>query len=112
MFRIPLNTSGSLWIVARPRGGDWLDDDVSAMAQTGISVLVSLLRHDEQTELGLELEADACSRHAVQFVSLPVPDRGTPNDPGQFAGAVHRLTKSLRDGGSVAVHCRQSVGRS
>jgi len=112
MFRIPLPPPGALCIVRRPRGGDWLDDDIAGLARDGIGVVVSLLCPDEQNELGLEREAEACGRYGIAFMPLPVPDRGSPHDTPAFISDVRRVAKLLRDGASVAVHCRQSVGRS
>ena len=43
-------------IVARPRGGDWLRDELSALSMEGIDVLVSMLTEEESKELGLERE--------------------------------------------------------
>jgi protein-tyrosine phosphatase len=111
-FRIDLGTAGSLSITPRPRGGDWLDDDIGALAARGISVVVSLLGQDEESELGLEGEASACGRRALTFVAAPVPDLGIPADTNGFMDAVHDLVTRLRAGENVAVHCRQSVGRS
>ena len=75
-------------------------------------MLVSLLREDEQRELGLEEEAAACSRCEIEFVSIPVPDLGAPSDGEKFVQAVHALANRVRAGANIAVHCRQSVGRS
>ena len=61
--------TGSLAIVVRPRGGDWLDDDVRQFLDRGIQVVVSLLCDSERGELGLEEEAAACSRHGIEFIS-------------------------------------------
>ena len=112
IFRIPLSSHGSLAITPRPRGGDWLDDDIAALARSGIGVLVSLLGGDEQYELGLAAEAAACSRCQIEFVSLPVPDLGAPTDGEAFIRAVQGLANRIGAGESVAMHCRQSVGRS
>jgi protein-tyrosine phosphatase len=78
----------------------------------GIQVLVSLLCDSERVELGLEEEAAACVRHHIEFISLPVPDLGAPTHTGEFVEAVHRLKALLHGGSRIAVHCRQSVGRS
>ena len=78
----------------------------------GIDVLVSLLGEDEEIELGLEHEASVCSRYNIEFLALPVPDLGEPIDSDAFIQSVHRLAVSARGGRSIAVHCRQSVGRS
>ena len=112
LFKIPIDVPGTLAITPRPRGGDWLDDDIAALAAQGVGVVVSLLRGDEQIELGLENEAAACLAQGVEFVALPVPDLGAPIDSREFVHAVQSLVARLRSGASVAVHCRQSVGRS
>ena len=96
----------------RPRGGDWLDDDVAALARNDVGVLVSLLCDDENIELGLECEADACSRSNIELVSLPVPDLGVPRDGAAFIASVHHLAQLIQRGARVAVHCRQSGCRS
>lgn len=112
MFRLPLDGAGSLYITTRPRGGDWLENDLRALARQRVDVLVSLLCKDEQSELGLDHEAAECANHKIEFLSLPVADLGVPVDSGAFIVAVHRLAQLVRDGRNVAVHCRQSIGRS
>ena len=44
---------GRLAIVPRPRGGEWLDDDVRALKEQGFDLVVSLLTPDEAIDLGL-----------------------------------------------------------
>ncbi len=99
-------------IVARPRGGDWLRDEVSALSTEGIDVLVSMLTEEESIELGLESESEDCEAVAIKFVNLPIPDRSVPSDADDFLRSVERLTEMVRDGRSLAVHCRASIGRS
>jgi hypothetical protein len=45
-------------IVPRPRGGDWLEDELDQMKRAGVDVLVSMLQVDEAAELGLSSEAE------------------------------------------------------
>jgi predicted protein tyrosine phosphatase len=99
-------------IVARPRGGDWLRDEVNALSREGIEVLVSMLTEEESKELGLETESEDCEAVAIRFVSLPIPDRSVPSDTHDFLRSVERLAEMVRDGRSLAVHCRASIGRS
>ena len=112
VFTIPLAHPGSLAIVLRPRGGDWLDDDVAAWTRCGITTIVSLLCEDEERELALTREAEACSNAGIQFVALPVRDLSAPRDDFGFVDAASRIAASIRAGDRVAAHCRQSVGRS
>lgn len=112
VFEIPLGLPGPLAITPRPRGGDWLEVDIAALSARGVNVLVSLLEHDEASELGLEQEVAVCAACGIEFLSLPVPDLGTPHDSTAFIAAARDLARLLRGGKSIAAHCRQSVGRS
>ena len=112
IFKIPLRMAGSLAIVPRPRGGDWLDDDIATLAKQGIDVVVSLLETGEEGDLGLDGESVVCRVLGVDFVPLPIPDLGTPPDSSHFVQSVMKLVTLLRNGRQIAVHCRQSVGRS
>lgn len=113
MFHVLLpGVSGRLLIVPRPRGGDWLDDDIALLARQGVHCLVSLLEPPEQRDLNLVGEAAACLASGVQFIELPVPDRGTPADPIAYVAQAQALAREVRAGRTVACHCRQSVGRA
>jgi hypothetical protein len=64
-MRAPLYTvqglsTGKVSIMARPRGGDWLFDEVKALHASGVDILVSLLTSEEVSELDLEEEAVFC----------------------------------------------------
>jgi len=110
----PITTSlpFRLSIVARPRGGDSLHHELSALAKDGIEILVSMLPTEEAEELGLALEATECDEAAIRFVNIPLPDRSVPPDALQFRKAVEELAVDLRAGKSIGVHCRAGIGRS
>jgi len=99
-------------IIARPRGNDWLSDEVSALSQEGIDTLVSMLTEDEENELGLTNEAAECGAAGMRFVNVVIADRSVPQDRGLFLRMVERLAELVREGHHVAVHCRASIGRS
>jgi protein-tyrosine phosphatase len=103
---------GKLAIAARPRGNDWLDDEVEAWKSTGIDTVVSFLTPDEEKELGLEREAEAWRARALDFLAFPIEDRSVPSDPGEVAALIRELEKRLARGRAVALHCRQGLGRS
>jgi protein-tyrosine phosphatase len=113
LYPIPLEDApGRLAITARPRGHDWLADEVVGWKRAGVSVVVSLLTPDEETELGLVEEAAECTAAGLQFLRLPVPDRGIPPNRPDFERVVSEVVAELNRGGTVAVHCRQGIGRS
>jgi protein-tyrosine phosphatase len=100
-----------LAIVPRPRGGDWLEDEVAHIKRAGVDVLVSMLQTDEAAELGLSTEASVCEAVGIVFRSFPIPDRETPPSTASFARFVDDLRTHVHAGRSVAVHCRASIGR-
>ena len=111
-FWVETGTETRLAIVPRPRGGDWLEDEVSQMKRAGVDVLVSMLEPDEAAELGLSQEAQLCEAGGILFRSVPIPDRETPPSTASFAKFIEELRSDLHAGRSVAVHCRASIGRS
>jgi protein-tyrosine phosphatase len=111
-FWIPGPWPGKLAIIPRPRGGDWLADEARAWRDAGIDAVVSLLTPDEADDLGLAAERAESEAHGLRFVSFPVADRGVPSARGEFASLLTDLGRHLDAGRTVAVHCRQGIGRS
>jgi predicted protein tyrosine phosphatase len=103
---------GRLAIVPRPRGGDWLEDEVWAWQQAGLDRVVSLLTPDEVADLDLNKEAAWCQVYDIQFMSFPIPDRGVPSSRNAAFTLVQQLEQALAVGERIAVHCRQGIGRS
>lgn len=99
-------------MITRPRGGDWLEDEVNAWRRDGLDVVVSLLERDEADQLELRHEGDIAKSKNVQFISFPIPDRGVPISTKNAISFLRELAAKLEDGRNVAIHCRQSVGRS
>ena len=112
VFWIQSPGPGKVGIVPRPRGGDWLEDETTAWRAAGIDVVVSLLQPEEETQLALEGEAAAATAQGIEFRAFPIPDRGVPASRDAFAQVVDDIVDSVKAGRSVAVHCRQGIGRS
>jgi len=108
---IPHSFDGRLAIATRPRGGDWLNDDIALVRRLGWGILVSALERSEQFELGLAAESPVAISVGIDFRSFPIPDRSTPQLEALllFARGLHQ---ELLAGASVAVHCRMGIGRS
>ena len=99
-------------IVPRPRGNDWLEQELLAIKAAGVDVLVSLLTRDEEIELGLAEEAEMCKRVGLGFRCFAIPDRSTPESTSAFLAFVRALGPELETGKCVAAHCRASIGRA
>jgi protein-tyrosine phosphatase len=112
LFWIEGPWQGRLAIMPRPRGGDWLEDEVQAWHRSGVNVIVSLLTPEEQEELDLVDEGELCRANGIEFVTFPVTDRSVPPSRKAFADLVSSLAGQLASGKNVVVHCRQGVGRA
>ena len=112
VFWIPGPWRGRLGIMARPRGGDWLDDEATSWRDAGIDVIVSLLEASEVEQFELEREATSAAAVGLDFKSAPIPDRGVPQSPESIESLAADIAKALGRGKNVAVHCRQGIGRS
>src|SRR5262245_43352709 len=95
MYPIPGPWSGRLLIVPRPRGGDWLADDIAAWRRAGVDIGVSLLTPEENTDLELGGEEAVCRENKIDFLSLPTPDRGVPDSRTTALDLLHRLDAAL-----------------
>ena len=69
---------GRLAVCPRPRGGDWLEDDLRMLRLAGVDVLGSALTPLEEAELGLSSEEQLARDGGLQFVRLTTPDFGAP----------------------------------
>jgi protein-tyrosine phosphatase len=103
---------GTLAISPRPRGGDWLEDEVKSWRNAGFDVIVSLLTPDEIEEMELQQEPRYCGENHVKFVSFPIVDRSVPDSRIDAQRLIEQLDADLARGKRVNVHCRQGIGRS
>lgn len=111
-YWIQHSNTPKLAIVARPRGGDWLEDDLLTLKRDGINVLVSLLTSPEEEELGLRHERERAESMGLEFISYPIQDRETPSDLESFRSLALRLADDIRLGKAVGAHCRGCIGRA
>jgi protein-tyrosine phosphatase len=109
---IDLPAGVRLAIIARPRAGDWLDDEIAGWRAEGIGVVVSLLEAGEVEELGLDREPGLCHDLDMEFISFPFPDRGVPMSTREAMALAEAIVARLNEGKAVAVHCRAGIGRS
>jgi protein-tyrosine phosphatase len=112
LFWIPTPLSGRLAVAPRPRGGDWLDDEIAVWREVGVDVVVALLTPDEVAEFELEREADAAERVGIRFRAFPIADRDVPASRAAFRDLVTEIAVEFGAGRRVVVHCRQGIGRA
>ena len=109
LYWIDADATARLAIMARPRAGDWLEEEIAHWKNSGVGIVVSLLEPEEIDDLGLGMEASLCEASGIEYVSFPIPDRGLPSDTQdalRFAADVMARQKP------IAIHCRAGIGRS
>jgi protein-tyrosine phosphatase len=104
--------SGRVALAARPRGGDWLEDEIASWRKAGIDTVLSLLPADEEKELDLQDEARQVKELGMNFRSFPIPDRDVPRSETKLAVPLEDLDADLSAGKNAVIHCRQGIGRT
>lgn len=104
--------AGRLATMPRPRGGDWLRDEIVSLRADGVELLVSLLTPYETGELELQAEAALCGAFGIELISYPIEDMRVPPSLSATRELAARLLAALQAGRGVAVHCRAGIGRS
>jgi len=102
---------GRLAIAARPRGGDWLDDEVEAWRSAGVDCVVSALTPAEEAELDLAEEPVICQRHGLRYISLPIPDSGVPSSRPTFIETLDCIRADLDEENILAATEATAVKR-
>src|SRR5665213_837873 len=112
LFWIPGPWRGRLAVASRPRGGDWLEDEINGWRKADLDVVVSLLEQDEAAQFELSHEGEVAASTGIRFVSFPIPDRSVPSSTREALFLFSTIAAALEEGRNVAVHCRQGIGRS
>ena len=112
LYWIANSSAGRLAISARPRGGDWLEDEIAGWRKQGIDVVVSLLTPTEYEDLDLKDEPQVAKAKGIRFFSFSIEDRGVPPTSAKVEQLVAQLGSELQNGKNIAIHCRQGIGRS
>ena len=112
VFWIKEEYPGRIALVARPRGGEWLEDEAAAWADAGLNIIVSMLDREETLAFELEREAEFCAVNGIKFIAFPVTDRSVPDLNQEFLHLTGKLKNSLLEGKTIGIHCRQSIGRA
>jgi hypothetical protein len=95
IYKVKEFNENFLAIMAKPRGNDWLEDEIKGLSILQVNVLVSLLKSDEVYELGLKEESDICKLNDIEFISFPIEDRGIPSSLQNIVKLVEYLYSSI-----------------
>lgn len=110
---LPPGVPGTLWLSAMPgRFGAWSEFESEAR-RAGLKMVVCLTPRDEVRELSPSYDA-AIRRGdtAYEWLHLPVPNFGVPQDRDAFRRGIARIAAALRAGEPVMMHCAAGMGRT
>ena len=111
-YSIPLpSIQGKLSIMAKPIGGEWLEDSIQGLKQLQIDKVISLLEPHEQYELGLSKQAEYCQLNGLEYFNFPIADRGLPSTI-KAVNLAKQLYVELEAGKHLVIHCRAGIGRT
>ncbi|WP_104821323.1 tyrosine protein phosphatase [Kitasatospora sp. MMS16-BH015] len=111
LFTLDRPGPGLVSTMARPRGGEWLADEMAALKEHGVDILVCALTEPERVELELVAEPRLAAAAGLEFVAVPIPDLGVP-ERAVVLPVLRGLAERLRGGAHVVTHCRAGIGRS
>jgi atypical dual specificity phosphatase len=94
---------GKLAGMGRPGLLGEVEDDIAAIAEAGITYLVTLTEEPPPVALLRE--------HGVQARHFPIADMGVP-PLGSMSSLCRDITRLIGDGEKVAVHCQAGLGRT
>ena len=112
IYWVDVDTPGRVAVMPRPRGGDWLLDEVSAWRAASLGHVVCLLESAETRSLDLADEGRLCKKAGIQFTNFPIVDRGVPASVRGTLTLVDDLLDQINRGLAIAIHCRAGIGRT
>ncbi len=91
-----------------------LETDVRAIADWGADAVLTLIETPEMEKLGVAGLGQAVRAAGVEWLHLPIPDLGVPDDAAieAWRAISPRLHRLLEGGGRLLVHCRGGLGRA
>lgn len=103
---------GNIGMMARPKGNDWLEDEIRKLDMSGVNMVISLLENHEEVELDIEEEHNICQKYGIDYINFPIEDRGVPKDIDSFVRLISTIDQNLRDDKKIVIHCRMGIGRT
>ncbi|AMO22030.1 hypothetical protein GCM10027034_23170 [Ramlibacter solisilvae] len=110
---LPDDVPGSLWLSSMPgRFSPWSQFEEDAR-RARLALVVCLTPGSEIQELSPRYAAAVSSGGAAyEWLHLPMPNFGVPEDPQAFRLGVARITQTLSKGQAVMMHCAAGLGRT
>jgi protein-tyrosine phosphatase len=111
--QLPAGVPGSLWLSSMPgRFSSWREFERESH-DAGLKIVVCLTSREELRELSPQYEqAITQGGTPYEWLHVPVPNFGVPEDRDAFRRGIERVAKALRTGEPVMMHCAAGMGRT
>jgi len=103
---------GNLGMMARPKGNDWLENEVITLKRFEVDTVISLLEKSETLELEIEREKELYEKWEIEFINYPIKDRSVPKDLKSFQQLILMIDEKLKQDKKLVIHCRMGIGRT
>ena len=110
VFEIPTALAGRLYAMPCPAPRR-LSETFATLSDQGVTTVLSMLPSEEADALGVGEAPAICASLGIAHRSFPIRDFGLPQ-AGSFHELIEELLTMLKDGESIAVHCRAGIGRT
>lgn len=101
-----------LGIMEKPRGGDWLDEEVDSLAGREVQTLVNTMDYGEIKELELQREQTLVESRGLRWIDYPIRVNGVPDSALKFGRLLDALAEEAHETRSIIIQSRRGVGRS
>jgi len=100
---------GRLALMARPQGGEWLADDIAALRGAGLIRWCRCSNRPKSVNSTFGTSHRCVNDTASCFARFPSPTEKHPRPRATCRCCSLELQAELRDGRSVAIHCRAGI---
>ena len=97
--------------------GGWdrdLDADISAIEDSGATLVVSLVEETEMKDLGVQGIGKAILARELEWIHIPFEDTTAPDYKWMkvFDLVAPTILASIKNGDSIVIHCKGGLGRA
>jgi hypothetical protein len=102
-FWIDAGAGVRLATMARPFGGEKLENELRRIKAGGVDVIVSLLEPLEEIVLELQREDAACAALGLELLRFPVRDHDVPQSPDAACAVAREISIATKRSRSTAM---------
>lgn len=91
-----------------------LESSVSQLKEAGADAIVTMMPDDEMAQFNAQAIPELCEKLGMNWFQLPVGDDAPPAEAFDAALAEQKqnIVDIVKQGGSIAIHCRGGSGRT